>query len=159
MKKAVIVLFATLCSFVTINVVAQPQPPSPEDQAKYAVEIRQSVKKLIAWNNQAVGDMMRKRRDFDAAVVKQNAERVAQLAAMLPDVFAQDTSSFGNLETKALAGIWKGKADFDGKAKALQDAANALAAAAATGDESKTMMAAREIGKACGSCHDNYRAE
>jgi cytochrome c556 len=34
-----------------------------------------------------------------------------------------------------------------------------MAAAAKTGDKDATLKAAAAVGKACGSCHDQYRAK
>ena len=42
---------------------------------------------------------------------------------------------------------------------ALTTAAGALVTVAKTGDKAATLKAAGEVGKACGACHDNYRAK
>lgn len=159
MKKIIVVLLAsTMCSLIALNVAAQRKEPTPEDIAKKAVEVRQSVKKLVNWNNAVFGDMMRKKRPFDAAAVELSAKRIAELAAMMPDAFAHDTSEFDNLETIALDGIWKSKDDFDSKANNLGDRATALAELAAAGDEKAIVAALRKFGRdTCGDCHDAYR--
>jgi len=55
--------------------------------------------------------------------------------------------------------VWTGTADFKGKADDLEKAAAGLTAAAKSGDQKATMTAAQAVGKACGSCHDSYRAK
>ena len=45
------------------------------------------------------------------------------------------------------------------KSDGLTKAAAALTAAAKTGDKAATLKAAGEVGKACGACHDSYRAK
>jgi cytochrome c556 len=62
-----------------------------------------------------------------------------------------------DVETRALDAVWADKADFDTKAAALVEAANATAAAAATGDQTATMAALGAMGQSCGGCHDTYR--
>jgi len=134
-------------------------PPSPEAQAKTAIEARQAVFKLIANQNGPVGGMMRNTSEFDAALVAKNAARIQVLAEMIPELFASDTREFKATKTLALDGIWAAQADFKTKADGLAKAAGATADAAKTGDKAATMKAAAEIGKACGACHDNFRAK
>jgi cytochrome c556 len=68
-----------------------------------------------------------------------------------------DTHTNTAVKSAALPGIWTSQADFKGKADALVKAANDLNAAAKGGNEAATRAAAGAVGKACGSCHDNYR--
>lgn len=134
------------------------QAPTPEEQAQNAVETRQAVYKLLGWNMGPMGGMLRNKVPFDAALVEQNAHRIASLAGMIPSLFEMDTREF-DVETEALPRIWEGKDAFDGKAKDLVAAAEALATTAAGGDEGATRAAIAKVGQACGSCHDDYRLE
>jgi cytochrome c556 len=122
------------------------------------VATRQSVFKLLSWNMGPLGGMVRGAAPFDAAVVSNNATNMANLAPMIPALFASDTHEF-ELETRALDGIWTSKDAFDAKAAELAAAATAVAAAADSGDEAATRAAIGAMGQVCGSCHDNYRAE
>lgn len=139
------------------SVTAQ-RAQSPEQAAYSAVEVRQSVFKLIQNQNGPIGSMARGRAPMDLAVAERQATRVATLASMIPDVFALDTREF-DLETEALDVIWEKQADFAAKAQATVDAANAIAMAAASGDEDATKKAMGAIGRTCGGCHDNFRVE
>ena len=76
---------------------------------------------------------------------------------MIPEMFTLDTRAFTATKTAALPGIWNSQADFKGKADALVKAANDLNAWAKTGDKATFTAVAGAVGKACGSCHDNYR--
>ena len=134
-------------------------PPNPEAQATAAILTRQGLFKLISNQNGPIGAMLRNQRDFDAALVAKNASRIAVLADMIPELFVNDTRQFKTTKTLALDGIWSSQADFKAKADALNKAATGLADAAKTGDKANTLKAAAEIGKACGGCHDNYRAK
>ena len=132
-------------------------PPSPEAQAKSAIEARQGLYKVMATQFGPIGGMLRNTVPFDAAVVARNSARIATLADMIPEMFTLDTRAFTATKTAALPGVWNSLADFKGKADALNKAANDLTAAAKGGDADATKKAAGAVGKACGSCHDNYR--
>jgi cytochrome c556 len=132
-------------------------PPSPEAQAKSAIEARQGLYKLMATQFGPIGGMLRNTVPFDAAVVAKNSARIAVISEIIPELFVNDTRTFTATKTAALPGIWNSQADFKGKADALTKAANDLNAAAKGGDKAATMAAAGAVGKACGSCHDSYR--
>jgi cytochrome c556 len=136
--------------------LAQDAPASPEEQAQQAVDLRQSVFRLIGWNFGPVGAMLKNKMPFDAAVVAKSAGRIEMLAPMIPEVFQTDTRKF-QLKTRAREGIWTNKSEFQGKADDLAKAAAALTTAAKSGDKKATMQAAAAVGKACGACHDNFR--
>jgi cytochrome c556 len=138
--------------------MAADAPPTPEDQAKHAVDIRQSILKLQDWNMAPMANMLRRRAPFDAKLVQQNAERIAALSEMLPDAFKPDTTKF-DVKTDALPLIWMQKDDFDKKAAALTEAAKALAMTAAGGDQGATFPAIVTMGKACGACHDKFKKQ
>jgi cytochrome c556 len=134
-------------------------PPNPEAQAKAAIETRQGLFKVISNQMGPIGGMLRNQREFDAALVAKNATRIATLADMIAELHTADTRQFKTIKTAALDGIWASQADFKAKADGLVKAANDTATAAKTGDKANTMKAAAEIGKACGACHDNFRAK
>lgn len=143
---------------VAATAVAQPAPPTPEQQAANATDTRQAVFLLLGWNMDPMAGMLRGNTEFDAAVVQANATNIAGLATMIPALFALDTREF-DVDTKALDSVWGSKADFDAKAVALEEAANAAVEAAAGGDAAATRAAIGRIGQACGSCHDDFRAD
>ena len=81
------------------------------------------------------------------------------MGGFIPDLFQADTRKFTDTKTTALEGIWNSQADFKVKADDLVKAATAMVAAAKTGDKAETLKAAGAVGKACGGCHDQYRAK
>jgi cytochrome c556 len=150
----------TALALASALAMAQGAPPSPEAQAKSAIDTRQAVFKLISNQFGPVSVLMRNRdAPIDLAVVARNAERIQVLGGMIPELFERDTREFKNLTTAALDGIWGAKADFNGKADALVKAAASLAAAAKGGDRAATVAAVGEVGRACGGCHDAFRAK
>ena len=127
------------------------------DEMQKAVETRQAVFKIINYNSEMFFQMMKNKAPFDANIVQKAAGRIEVLAPMIPEMFTTDTRKAGNVKTKAREGIWTNAADFKAKADGLAQAAQALTAAAKTGDKGATMKAAGALGKACSACHDNYR--
>jgi cytochrome c556 len=134
-------------------------PPSPEAQAKAAIETRQGLFKVMSAQMGPIGALLRNQGEFNAELVGRNAARIQTLSEILPELFTNDTRQFKTVKTIALDGIWNSQADFKSKADALNKAAAGVVAAAKTGDKAATQKAAAEIGKACGTCHDNYRAK
>jgi cytochrome c556 len=149
---------AAWCSLATVPAAfaQDAAPASPEQAAQQAAELRQGLFKVMGWSFQPLAGMLRNKVPFDAAVAQKAALRVEQLSPMIGDAFAADTRKF-QVKTKAREGIWTNKSDFDAKAAELTKAAEALTAAAKSGDKAATLKAAGAVGKACGNCHDSFR--
>ena len=62
-------------------------------------------------------------------------------------------------ETKALPTIWSDMAGFQMASKNAEAAYDKLSVAAGSGDIAALTAAFGETGKACGACHDKYRAK
>lgn len=153
-----IIAATALSLLLTTSVAAEEEGPTPEQQAAAATETRQAVFKLLAFNIGPIVGMARGA-PFDAAVAERNATRIAALAPMIPDLFAaMDTRGF-DVETEALPVIWENPDDFAAKATALQEAATTFAATAAGGDQAETLGGLRNLGGACGNCHDSFRVD
>ena len=146
---------AAICSAAVLCASAQNGPPTPEQQAQQIVKVRQGLFDVQAYSFGPVGAML-KGAPFNAQAAETAARRIQMTSSIIPEVFQTDTHKF-QVKTKAREGIWTNKADFDMKAKNLQNAAEALETAAKSGDKSATLKAAGQVGKACGSCHDEYR--
>jgi cytochrome c556 len=95
---------------------------------------------------------------FDAEMAEKNGRRIAALAPSIPDLFMHDTRGF-DIDTEALDVIWEDKAEFENKAMALMNNANAFADQAATGDRGAALGAFRALGGSCGDCHDAFRVD
>ncbi|MFK7913586.1 MAG: cytochrome c [Pseudomonadales bacterium] len=151
---------AALALTCTLSLLAAPlsAAPSPADRAAYAVESRQSVLHLMGFYIGPLAGMARGQLPIDLTVIANNAGRIAELAPMIPETFALNTSSF-ELETEALPVIWDKQDDFNAKASALQEKAQALATLAAAGSEDGIPAAIGAMGQTCGSCHDDFRVD
>jgi len=110
-------------------------------------------KKLMKQNSQhtkAISAMAKGEAPFDAKAVTAAFTQWSATAAALPKLFP-DNSKSG--DTRALPKIWEDKKGFDG-----QIAAFAKAAAARPTDVEGLKKAFPAVSKACGDCHEGYRA-
>lgn len=62
-------------------------------------------------------------------------------------------------DTKALPVVWTDMAGFQAASKNAEAAFDKLAAAAGSGNQEALAAAFADAGKACGACHDKYRAK
>ncbi|MFD1623881.1 c-type cytochrome [Azospirillum griseum] len=84
------------------------------------------------------------------------ATRVAAFASTIPSLFPAGSDKG---KTGAKEVIWANFPDFTAKAKDLETAATALAAASATGDKAATGKAFAALADTCKACHQRYRAD
>lgn len=157
MKRIALAAIAALTVGVGAAAFAQ-KPQTPEEQAKRAVEYRQSLFHVIGAAGGPVGGMLRGRVPYDAKAVTLAATRLEVVAGMIPELTATDTSKLVT-NTEAKPEIWANKADFDAKAAALVKAAGALKTISAAGDDAATKKAMGEMMGACKSCHDKYKKD
>ena len=154
LRKSVWAMALTL----VMGLQASAQAPTPQERAEGAVDTRKAALKLLRFSIVPMIGMARGMAPMDTAVVEKNATRIAQVGAMLEDVFKADTREF-DVETEALDVIWEEPEAFSAKAQDLIKRANALAEIAATGDEDATKKAIGALGQGCGGCHDDFREE
>jgi len=142
-----------------ITATAQQEAPTPEQLAASSTETRQAVFKLLSFNMGTISGMARGTVEFDATIDERNANRIAELAPMIPELFgARDTRDF-TVETEALPIIWDRMDEFNEKATNLVAAANTFAEIARAGDKNATVAAIRAFGGACGNCHETFRED
>jgi len=126
-------------------------------QAKPVVLVkqRQSAMTLQGKYFGPLGGMLKGAVPYDASVVARHAGYLEALSKMPWDGFAESTK--GQKNTIALPVIWSDAAKFKQAQDQFQSAVIALVAASKSGDEAKVKAAIGEVGKNCGSCHDNFR--
>ena len=129
-----------------------------QEDPEWTVEVRQSLLKLVRWNMGPLAGMARGRVEFDIDVVETNSARIEGLFGMMDDAFATDTRG-ADVDTDALDAIWEEREAFAEKISAARQAAADLNAAAGTGDEDSVMAGIGALGRSCGSCHDDYKAD
>ena len=149
-------LVLALCA-ITLLASGGALAATAEERAQTAVDTRQGLLKVIVSYFGPIVGMAREQIPYDADVVRNNAEKVAVLAPMIPDVFKMDTSGV-DLDTEAKDNIWSNADDFAAKAATVAERASALAAATEDG-QGAAMKAFGALGGACKACHDEYRQQ
>jgi len=127
-------------------------------QAEKATELRQSIFSLLGSNMGPLGGMARGKIAFDAEKVGKHALRINQLSMMIADYARTDTSAH-KVKTEALDKIWTQPDNFAKRIKDLTLASANLQKAAATGNEGAIKKAIGGVGRTCGGCHDDFKAE
>jgi cytochrome c556 len=149
MKKSAIA--ALVLAATAVPVLAQ-QAMKPEDQIK----MRKSTMDLIGYNFGSLSAMAEGKKPFDKEEAERNADLVSRLVVLPKRFFGEGTDLEG--KTKAKPEIWTHRADFDKKMEALAtEAAKLPAVAAADTEDFKKQVSA--TGKACKSCHDDFKAK
>lgn len=91
-----------------------------------------------------------------ASAVVPAAAKLKELQTAFPKFFPPGSDKG---DTKALPVVWTDKAGFEAANKAEGAAIDELAAAAGSGDMAKVTAAFGNVGKACGNCHEKFRAK
>ena len=138
--------------------LASPVMALDAEQAAKATETRQAVLKVVGWNVGPMGAMARELIPTDTALVARNAQRVAWMAAMIPDAFRADTRAH-ELDTEALPLIWENFARFEELAANTQRSAERLVEVAEGGDAAETRKAIGALIDDCRACHDDFRLD
>lgn len=131
------------------------------DPMEAAVKARQSLMQVVAFNLGPLGAMAKGEMEYDAELAAANAKNLEALsnlgqAGMWPA--GSDSAALGEDKTRALPAGWAADSKVGEKHDAWAKASAELAAVAGDGlDAMKPAVA--EVGKSCGGCHDDYRAE
>jgi cytochrome c556 len=80
-------------------------------------------------------------------------------AKKIPDLFKENVAAPAGVKNDALPVVWTNKADFDAKAKALEEASGKVLAVAQAGNEAEFKAQMPTIGRSCGGCHETYRVK
>jgi cytochrome c556 len=115
---------------------------------------RKQLMKSNASQSKNVSQMVKGEAPFDAAKADAAFRTWGENAQKLPALFASPPPP--GADTRALPKIWQNKADFDAKHDAFVKAVAAGKGKTKSVDELKAALPA--VSKACGDCHEPYRA-
>lgn len=140
------VVFGTSAGYA-VNAFAQQKPETLLKQRQGAMALQ--GKYFGPLNGMAQGKV-----SYNAQIVARNAGYLLALSEMPWDAFTPETK---DEKSRALPAIWT-EPD---KWKEAQDRLHGAVAklVAAKGDETSAKAAIGEINKACGACHENFRAK
>jgi cytochrome c556 len=121
-----------------------------------AAKDREAHMKALGGSAKALGDQL-KSGTPDAAVVKTEAAKIAQLATAMPTWFPKGSGPESGAKTRALPLIWTDAAGFAAAQQSFAAETAKLNAAAASGDMAAVGGQMRPVFGACKGCHDKYR--
>ena len=151
MKKLVICVtaVAVLCG------AAYAQRPAASAAA--TIQARQANYKQMAGALRGISDQLRSGSP-DLAQIRPRAALLADRSVRVLSWFPRGTGPEAGVRTRAKPDIWANAAGFRQRGAAFVVAARALNAAARTGDIGQVRTALRDVSRACGACHDDFRA-
>ena len=124
---------------------------APALAAEGDLEYREHVMEAIGGHMQASVDILRQKVPHQAHLTM-HVNAIAELS-QITDLLFPEGSEGGD----ALPAIWQNPSDFASKVSGFKDAAAGLKAAVDSGDG--VGPAFQNLGQACKSCHDDYRAD
>lgn len=162
-------LLGTLAAAAGSMAPATPPPvtqmapaPAPtgdggRNAAHQLVEYRQAVMIIMRSNFAPLGAMAAGKIPFNAAAAQLLADRVAWLAVMVPEGFADSTK---DEKSRARPQLWTNHAGFDGRAKDLVTRAQALAQLLKSDptQSDSFLHSVEAVDHACDDCHDDFRS-
>ena len=127
---------------------------SAQAKPEVLVKQRQSAMTLIGKYWGPLGAMASGKVPFNGDVAARNAQFLDALSQMPWDGFTADTK---DEKTRALPAVYDDPGKFKESQDRLRGAVGKLVAAGK--DEAAFKQAAGEVGKACGGCHESFRAK
>ncbi len=153
-----LVKVAIVASTVMVAATASAEAAKSLKHAKKATHNREAVFSLLGSNMGPLGAMAKGKMPLDAKVVEKHATRINQLSLMIADYTRTDTSGF-KVKTEALDKIWKQPKAFAKRIDDLTKASAKLQKVAMSGDTASIKKAIGGVGKTCGGCHDDFKAD
>jgi cytochrome c556 len=118
------------------------------------IKQRQDNRKETAATMRSIKGVIDAKGDVKAVVA--SAAKLKQLENAFDKMFPPGSDKG---DTKALPAIWTDQAGFMAASKNADAAYDKLAVAAGSGDLAAVTAAFGDTGKACGACHDKFRAK
>jgi cytochrome c556 len=125
------------------------------DPVVKAVDYRQGVMNVYAYNVTSMGDMVKGKAEFDAAAFARHAKDLAAAAGL--DVLGGFPEDSINEDSDASETIWLDWDQFQERHKALEEQSAKLAEVAAGGDEAVMKEQFGATAKTCKGCHDDFK--
>ena len=146
-KTVTLALAGALAALPLIGIAA-----NHENATSDPVKARQELMKEIGAATKVLGDMAKGARVYDTAAATEAQAALMAAATRIPEAFETEAT---DPQSEALPAIWSDWPGFTAEARALETAA----ANADVSNLDAVRFSLRAIGKACGSCHESYRAD
>ena len=156
MKLKTTLVAAGLISLLTGGVVLADNHANNPFAA--GIKARQALMQVQAFNIGILGAMAKGEAEYDAEAATQAATNLVLAASIhQPQAWAPGSDNSAVEGTRALPAIWQNFPDVGEKSAELLAAAEAMQAVAGDGRQAVGGAIGR-LGRACGACHDDYRA-
>jgi cytochrome c556 len=158
-KRLTIVLSAAVLTAIGYVGMASLIGGARADDLQTTVDTRRATMKDIAAQTKAIYAVV-DAKSGDMADMQKRALQIQADAAKIPTLFPPGTSTneLGD-KTHALPAIWQQMDSFKADAANLGTQAGKLAEAAQGGDMAAFSAQFAAMGKACGTCHTDFRAK
>ena len=154
MKKLSLLVLAIAATTVLTEIgVAVAQSPAA------SIEQRQAVMKMNGASLKTLVPMARGEQPWNQSAAIQALDTLQKNGVAIPGLFPRGSGSEAGVKTAALPSIWEKFADFQTAAKTLADASENLLKLARANDEAGFKAGFATIGRACGGCHEPFRAK
>ena len=149
MKRLPLWILSTLAlAVIAGSVTAADQAAVIHDRKAHFKEIGRAAKAI----HEALGAS-----SPDAAAIQASARQIDQLAPQIPGWFPAGSGAEAGVKTGAKPDIWTHPADFKAAAAGFAAEAHVFDAKAASGDVAAMRAEFPALGKACKTCHDQFR--
>jgi cytochrome c556 len=125
------------------------------DPVEKAVDYRQGLMNVYAYNVTSMGDMVKGKAEFEAAAFARYAKDLAAAAGL--DVLGGFPEESVNEDSDASEAIWLDWDQFRERLEALREQSAKLAEVAAGGDEAAMKEQFGATAKTCKGCHDDFK--
>ncbi|MEW5423146.1 cytochrome c [Amorphus sp. 3PC139-8] len=152
-------MFAAGAAVLLAATIATPFSAAWSDDAPMGVDAiakRQELMKSVGRATKAAGDMVKGEKPWDQAVAEDAMDTLIEVGTTFPSLFPDDSKT--GHDTEAAPAIWEQTAEFDAKAAALAEDAEAAKMAAANGlDAFKPAFG--KTARNCRDCHEQFRVK
>jgi len=121
------------------------------------IAARQEAMKGQGAASGAMAKMVKGETPWDKAAAVTALTTINSTAKKIPDLFKENVAAPAGVKNDALPAIWANKADFDAKAKTLEEASAKILVLAQAGNEAGVKAEMATFGRNCGGCHETYR--
>ena len=154
MKKLSLLVLAIAATTVLTEIgVAVAQSPAA------SIEQRQAAMKMNGAALKTLVPMARGEQPWNQAAAIQALDTLHKNAMGTAAMFPRGSGPEAGVKTAALPSIWEKFADFQAAAKAEADASDNLLKLARANDEAGFKAGFAAVGRACGGCHEPFRAK
>ena len=149
----------TVARLIALAVMVGAGAVAAQTAPSQVIGQRQEAMKGLGGAMKTLTPMVRGEQPWNQAEAVKAATTINNVSKAIPQVFPPGSGPESGVKTAALPIIWQQNADYQVKAKALEEASGVLLGLAQAGNADGVKSQFGNLGKACGGCHEVYRAK